>query len=41
MNGVPVDLISANVSTGDVLYWTTVGDYFNGNSLVSIRSVLW
>ena len=40
MNGVPVDLISVNVSTGELLYWTTVDDYFNGNSLVNARFVL-
>ena len=40
MNGVPVDLISVNISTGELLYWTTVDDYFNGNSLVNTNFFL-
>jgi hypothetical protein len=35
MNGQLIDLISANVSTEQRLYWTTVDDYFKGNSLVN------
>ncbi|CAB4009570.1 Hypothetical predicted protein, partial [Paramuricea clavata] len=35
MNGRPVDLISANVSTGELLYWRTDEDYFKGNSLAT------
>ena len=32
MNGRSVDLISANVTTGQLLYWTTDEDYFEGKS---------
>jgi hypothetical protein len=35
MNGHAIDLISANVSTGQLLYWRTDEDYFKGNSLVT------
>ena len=35
MNGQLIDLVSANVSTEQRLYWTTADDYFKGNSLVN------
>ena len=37
MNGRAVNLISANVSTGQLLYWRSDEDYFKGNSLVGTR----
>ncbi|XP_028399262.1 laminin subunit gamma-1-like [Dendronephthya gigantea] len=35
INGRLVDLVSSNVSTGQILHWTTKEDYFEGNSLVT------